>query len=328
MLYKSYLLENNFQSLKENLVLFYGENEGLKQEFKKKILTLGNKDEIINFDQEDILGTNLLSNEINNISLFSSRKIIIINHANDKILNEIDEIISNTSNCLIYLFADILDKKSKLRNLFEKSKTCGCVPCYQDNEITVKKLAQKSLKDFKGISNSVLSLIYSKTGNNRVKLNNELEKIKIYFTNKELRIEELEKLLDINTNDDFDLLKDEALLGNIAKTNKLLGETILETEKNIYYLFSINQRLNKIAEVKRKSAEASIEKTIDNLKPSIFWKDKPNLISQTKKWNLSKIKSVIDQTYEIELKIKSNSLINKDVLIKKLILDICCLANS
>ena len=108
----------------------------------------------------------------------------------------------------------------------------------------------------------------------------------------------------------------------------MLGETILDTEKNIYYLFSINQRLNKIAEVKRKSAEASIEKTIDNLKPPIFWKDKPNLISQTKKWNLSKIKSVIDQTYEIELKIKSNSLINKDVLIKKLILDICCLANS
>ena len=71
------MLENNFQSLKENLVLFYGENEGLKQEFKKKILTLGNEDEIINFDQEDILGTNVLSNEINNISLFSSRKIIL-----------------------------------------------------------------------------------------------------------------------------------------------------------------------------------------------------------------------------------------------------------
>ena len=37
MIYKSYLLEQNINSIKNNIVLFYGENLGLKNELKEKI---------------------------------------------------------------------------------------------------------------------------------------------------------------------------------------------------------------------------------------------------------------------------------------------------
>ena len=37
MIYKSYLVEKNIKSLNKNLNLFYGENLGLKNEFKDKI---------------------------------------------------------------------------------------------------------------------------------------------------------------------------------------------------------------------------------------------------------------------------------------------------
>ena len=37
MIYKSYLVENNFSVFKEKLTLFYGENLGLKNDFKKII---------------------------------------------------------------------------------------------------------------------------------------------------------------------------------------------------------------------------------------------------------------------------------------------------
>ena len=105
-----------------------------------------------------------------------------------------------------------------------------------------------------------LNIILEQTGLNRAKLNNELEKIKTYFLNKELISEELESLLDIRSNDNFNLLKDEALLGNKAKTNKLLGYTVLETEKNIYYLNSINQRLIRLSEVRSKCKNGNFDR--------------------------------------------------------------------
>ena len=67
---------------------------------------------------------------------------------------------------------------------------------------------------------------------------------------------------------------------------------------------------------------------IDNLKPPIFWKDKPNLIEQAKKWDKRKVNIMLNKTYEIEKLMKSNASIDKNVLLKKVILDLCALANS
>ena len=79
-----------------------------------------------------------------------------------------------------------------------------------------------------------------------------LDKIKSFFHDKILKTAEIEKLLNIKTNNDFDKLKDAALLGNRKNTNKLLSDTILEAEKNIFYLNSINQRLGKLLEIYNK----------------------------------------------------------------------------
>ena len=64
------------------------------------------------------------------------------------------------------------------------------------------------------------------------------------------------------------------------------------------------------------------------MKPPIFWKDKKNFYLQLKKLNKNKIKTIMGKTYELEIKFKLNSIINKNVLIKKLLVDICFLANS
>ena len=50
--------------------------------------------------------------------------------------------------------------------------------------------------------------------------------------------------------------------------------------------------------------------------------------SFNKKWNKDKIKLALEKTYETEIKIKSNSSIRKDLLIKNLIIDLCTTANS
>ncbi len=331
MIFKSYILEESINQLSNyKMFLFYGENQGLKKELKGKLKNQDKKIEIINLFQDDILkNKNILANEIRNKSLFNEKKIIFINEVNDKILNILDENIESIKDEKIYLFADILDKKSKLRSYFEKSKYYGVAPCYQDNEITIKKIISKKLKGFNGLTNQIINVILQNTGLNRDKLNNEIDKITSCFKDKEIDSNKIDSLLNIRTNEDFNLLKDEALKGNKINTNKLLADTVFKTENNVFYLNTINQTINRLSEINRmKNNNQNIETIVANLKPPIFWKDKPVLIEQSKKWNKNKIQGALKKTYEVEINIKSNSSINKNLLIKNLIIDLCVTANS
>ena len=331
MIFKSYILEQNLDGISNlRMFLFYGENHGLKKEFKEKIKNSNKAQEILNFFQDEIIkNKNILLNEISNKSLFNDKKIIFINEVNEKlidIINEVSEIIQDEK---IFLFADVLDKRSKLRDFFEKSKLSGITACYQDNEITFRKIIMEKLGSFKGLSTEIINLIIQNTGLDRNKLNNEIDKITSCFNNMKIDLKKVDLLLNTKTNSDFNLLKDAALNGNKINTNRLLADTVFEQENNIYYLNLINQRINKLNEIENlKSKNSNIELLISNLKPPIFWKDKPILIEQSKKWNKHKIQSALKKTYDTELEIKSNSSIKKDLLIKNLIVDLCAKANS
>ena len=139
MIYKSYLLEKKIKNLKENVALFYGENFGLKQEFKNDIRFFYKDCEILNFYQDEILkDERALEREIKNISLFQKKKIFFLNNVSDKIFDILNQNFENVGVNKIYIFSDILDKKSKIRNFFEKEKNYACIPCYPDNEISIK----------------------------------------------------------------------------------------------------------------------------------------------------------------------------------------------
>ena len=329
MIYKSYLIEQNINLLDKNLFLFYGENLGLKNELKEKIKFQNKNAEIINLSQDDIINNidNFL-NEILNISLFDEKKIYFINHVNDKILEAIKKIEPKIDSQKFYLMSELLDKRSKVRNYFEKSNNCGVVACYVDNEISFKKIIIERLKNYKGVTTENINLLSDKCNLNRDKLNNELDKIYTFFLEKNINRNQLEILLDNKINNDFSLLKDEAFNGNKIETNKLLSDTIIDSEKNILYLSIINQRLLKLNEIFKLIGQTSLEKAIDMLKPPIFWKDKPAFLKQAKKWNINKIKKILNKTYNLELEIKSNSIVNKNILLKKLLIDICNLANA
>ena len=331
MIFKSYVLEQNLKSIDNcKIILFYGENQGLKEEFKKNIKEANKNNEKLNLLQDEIIkNENLLINEISNKSLFNNKKIIFIDQVNEKILNIIEEMAEDVSDEKIVIFAGNLDKKSKLRSYFEKSKLCGIVACYQDNEITIKKIITNKLSDYQGLSTQVINFIIQNTGLDRSKVNNEIEKIKSCFLEKKINLEKIDLLLNIKTNDDFNKLKDEALKGNKIKTNKLLADTVFEPESNINYLNSINQRINKLYEIeKMKQNNSNTETLVSSLKPPIFWKDKPVLIEQTNKWNENKIKKALEKTYTVELQIKTGSGIKNDLLIKNLMIDLCTVANS
>ena len=330
MIVKSFILENNIKSIiDKNIFLFYGENLGLKRDFKREIKKELVNSETLNFVQEEIIkNQNILFNEIKNKSLFEEKKVVFIEQVDDKILETIESICQNIGEDRIFMFAGLLDKKSKLRIFFEKSKDLGISACYKDNDITIRNIITKKLKDIKGLSNEIINTIILNTNLDRDKVNNEIEKIISCFHDKELKVDVIRNLLNIETNEDFNALKDEALSGNKDKTNKLLADTILENENIFFYLNIINQRINKLKEIKLlQKKQENIEAVIDSMKPPIFWKDKPKVLAQAKMWDIGKINNALKKTYNVELEIKTSNSVNKNLLIKNLIVELCSEAN-
>jgi len=329
MIAKSFIIEKDINTLNNNLVLFYGENLGLKNFFKKKLKIIEKSIKTLVFSQDEIVkNAEIIFTEVLNKSLFDKEKIIFINDANDKILPIIQEIENLVNNQKIYLFAELLDKKSKLRNYFEKSKDKIAVPCYADNEVTIKKIILNKLKNFKGVTTQNINLILQSCNLERDKLYSELDKIITCFDNNEIDDEKLVKLLNVSENNNFSVLKDEALNGNKIKTNRLLKDTFIHPEKNFLFLNMFNKRLIDLSKIDDTNKSTTLEEKMDKIKPPIFWKDKPFFIQQSKKWNKHKIRKALSETYNLELRIKSNSLVDQGILIKKLIVDICELANT
>ena len=329
MITKSYTLEKNTLALEKlKVALFYGENLGLKSEFKKKIKDI-NKGSHINFTQEEILNNEInFFRELNNTSLFSENKIIYIENCTDKILKIIEDYLDDNTQSKMILFSDNLEKRSKLRNLFEKTEKYNCVACYPDNDVTLRNIILNKLKNFQGLDRENINSILNTSSNDRYKLLNEIEKINSFFSNKKITHKELKNLLNIEVNEDFNLLKNEILNGNKVKSNHLLTTTLLEPEKTIYYLAILNQRLHKLSEISDLKKNLSLTAAIAKLRPPIFWTEKNNFLNQAKIWKKEKINKVLESTYNLEISAKSNSLIDSSILLKKLLVDVCNEANA
>ena len=183
MILKSYIVEQDVEILKNyKATLIYGENNGIKNDVKQKIKDNNDGAEILNFFEADILKNNLLYDNVSNQSLFSEKKIIFIQEASDKVFDQIEESIEKENNDIkIYIFADILEKKSKLRNLFEKDSQLAIFPCYEDNERTLITYINKEMQDFKGLTGEIINLIIYNSNLDRRVIKNEINKIKNFF---------------------------------------------------------------------------------------------------------------------------------------------------
>ena len=326
MILKSYIVENDINTIKSNVALIYGENLGLLQDLKNAIKKTNKTQQLLVYTQDDVLkNENSFYNEIKGISLFEQKKVFIIENVTDKLINVINDIVNNNS-YKFYLFSDLLEKKSKLRNFFEKNKILDIVPCYNDNLQSLKSIITNKLKDFSGLTPEIINVIVNSSSGYRSKLNNEIEKIKIYFDKKIIKHKDLIDLLNLRDDDDFNFIKDSALSGNKVLTNKLLSSTNINFEKSTLYLAMIYKRFERISEILNKNTQP--ETAIEQIKPQIFWKEKPIIIQQTKVWSKDKILKAMSLTYNTEIKIKSYSFINKNIVIKKLLEDICNLANA
>ncbi len=307
MIIKSFELDKI--KIKNNFFLFYGENEGLKNEIIKNKFQIKYKESTYNYDENEILINK--ENFFNNIlskSFFENEKLIIISRATDKIQNIIEELIEKQiKDLVIILNAKTLEKKSKIRSLFEKNKETVCVPFYEDSSQTLSAIVNNFFRTSKiPISQQTVNLIVQRARGDRLNLNNELEKIKNYTANKKkIEIIDILKLTNLAENYNVSELVDSCLSKNKKKTINILNENNYTLEDCILIIRTFlikSKRLIKLSKDFKRTK--NIDATILSSKPPIFWKEKDIVKQQISSWSIDDAEKLVYQINEVELLIK------------------------
>ncbi len=310
MIIKNYEL-NKGKQIKGNIFLFYGENEGYKNQIIKEVFLNNSKSNIDRYEENEILNNldNFIS-DLTNKSFFEDSKIIIVSRVSEKIIKLVNELVDRKINdTTIILNANLLDKRSKLRSLFEKDSNLVCVPFYKDNDKSLSVITNDFFKKRKlSISQEMVNIIVERSSGDRINLNNELNKIFLYSLNKEkVSIEDVLKLTNLAENYSVSELADNCLSKNIKKINKIFNENTFSVDDCILIVRTLLMKTKRLLEIKKiHNTNKNLEEVILKFKPPIFWKDKEIVKSQASKWNLKDTQLLIKKINDTELKIKKN----------------------
>ena len=304
---------------KTNYYLFYGPNIGLIEDTIKNIFKPIFSNNVINYDEAEILNNKEeFKEQIFNKSFFDHDKFIIINRATDKIFEIIKEIINTEiKDIKIIIKAGNLEKKSKIRNFFENEEKTIITAFYEDNFQSLSLIVQNFFKEKNiKISNEIIALVIERSKGNRINLNNELEKIFLFSKkNNIMNFNNIFKLTNLFENYDFAELVDSCLLKNRKKTSNILNENNPNSDDNILILRSFLFKLKRLKKLKSKIDDTkNIDQIINTFKPPIFWKEKEVVKQQLKQITLSDIKLLIKKVNNLELLIKKNSQTSGQIL--------------
>ena len=218
-----------------------------------------------------------------------------------------------------------MEKKSKIRNFFEKNKKVLIIPFYEDTLQTLIAIGKKILIDNKiSLSQENLNLIIERSQRDRINLKNELEKIVNLSKNKKkLETNDILKLTNLTKNYSASELAESCLIKNKKRTLNILNENIPSSEDNILILKTFLYKLKRLRKLRMHLNENNnIEKAINSFKPPIFWKDKNLIKQQIKIWEIDDINEFITRINNIEKSIKKNpqvsSLIINNMIFEKL----------
>ncbi len=308
MIIKSY--ETKSININKNpFILLYGNNEGLKNQ--TKIDLLQNKTIVSNYEENEIINNpNIFFEKINSKSFFENEQIITIARVTDKIFNIINEVVGEKQEDLIIILdAGNLDKKSKLRSLFEKSKKLISIPFYPDTNDTLSKLTFNYFKKKNiTVSQSNINLIVDKCNGDRKILFSEIEKIENFTkSGKKINTQNILQLINLIENHNISELIDNCLANNKNKTVNILIENKLSKEDCIIitrvFINKLKKLLNLCTEFEKNK---NLNLTISGARPPIFWKDKEITKKHILNWTPKTIKETLFKVNEIELLIKKN----------------------
>jgi len=312
MIIKSFELQK-IKSSNSSIILIYGNNEGLKEQIINDCFLKDFKGEILNYDEIDVLNNKeeFISNLLNR-SLFEDNKAIIVSRATEKLIDTIIDIIEkNPPGIKIIIKTQNLEKKSEMRNLFEKEKNLICIPVYEDDTRILSSIVQNFLrKNELKLSQEIINILIERSKGDRKNLNNELSKLKnLAISKKKIDLYDIQKLSNLAENYSVFELSDNYLAKNSKKVSNMLNENNYTSDDCILILRTILNKSKRLLKIKSEMDKTkNIDEVLSTFKPPIFWKEKEIVKKQTQSWSTKEIKKIIYKINDLEAIVKKNSI--------------------
>ena len=241
MIIKSFEVKNIDLKVKK-FFLFYGENQGhknqvIKEEFKKHY-----KENIYYYEESEILNNeeNFFENILSR-SFFEQEKLIVVSRVTDKIKHIIEEIVEKKVNDLvIVLNANTLEKKSKI-NLLHPVYLYLERKCFVNAKsiIANSKMVKKQIINSYNINPDKINIIYN--GIELKKLNYQKSYKKL---SKEFAIKKKQPLL-LYVGNGFKRKGVAEFLHIVSNlSSKNIKAFVVGKEKNIKYYKNLSKKLN------------------------------------------------------------------------------------
>ncbi len=311
MIIKTFELQK-LRATKAKRFLFYGENEGYKNQIINEYFMKKFKKNTNRYDENEVLNNyNSFVSNLLNKSFFEENKLIIIYRCTEKIFNLAEEIITkDIQDITLIINSGPLDKKSKIRNLFEKNKDTVCIAFYADDTKTLSLLAYDFFKNKKiFVSQETINLLAERCRGSRKSLDTELTKIEDFLNNrKKITTEEILKISNLAENYSIFELVNNCLSKNLKKTINILNENNYTSEDCILILRTMLIKTKRLLKLKKEAEHSkNIDQIISSFRPLIFWKEKEIVKQQILNCSSEEIEKLICQISEIEIQIKKNS---------------------
>ena len=265
------------------------------------------------FDENKLLNnTEAFFDELNSISLFGSKKTIIVDIRQGDKKNDITKIFTEFNFSEIkeiqliiisYLFkqSDILSKK------LINSKNTICFTCYEENEDNIKNNLKKQLVNINlNLNEPQIHELTNKFSKDSKIIQNTFEKIRLQNKHNNLNFEQLLHLIDDTYDKTIFEMINKLMIGNYYKSIDLLTnfERINTSSNTILYL--IKSKFKLLKKCLNMSKNGFTKNQIVNDKSlRIFYKEHTFIFKMLDLWTLSKIDECLFYLLKIEINCKS-----------------------
>jgi len=211
----------------------------------------------------------------------------------------------------IILDAGNLDKRSKLRTLFENDKKLGSLACYADQGSSLRDLINQIFKESDIYAEEgVLDYLLARLGNDRQHTVNELNKLALMVGPGGCL--SLEDTIDSIGDAGLLALEDVAFFtgsGNLESLCLSLQRAEDSGQSPIAILRTVINHFQRLHSVAIKIEEgASLEATIKSLRPPVFWSRRQEFEKQARFWTREKLELVLQRFFMGELQCKTTGI--------------------
>jgi DNA polymerase-3 subunit delta len=292
-------------------VLVFGPDEGLVRERVNALVkaTAGSSDDpfrIAEINADELRGDPArLADEAGAISMMGGRRAVRVNNTIDGLAGPVEAFLdghTDSKNALVVFEAGDLPGRAALRKLFEATPHAAAIACYHDNAGDLRGIIEAQLSAAaKSASPAALAFLEQSLGADRGTTRSEIEKL-ILYAGDVPKIELEDATASIGTSNDVQLddLSHAIAEGDMRAIERQFDLNLTETQPIMILRGLARHFLRLHNAVGRLEAGASMQDALQALNSPMFWRDRPRLEKQCRRWTSRTIGAALTRIGEIE----------------------------